>query len=176
MKLLLLLVSIPAFAQVSATKNYVDAAISKTPPPATIPKDAVLPGSPTTTTQPAGTNNTTVATTEYADQSASNVQKAAQAYTDAAVTKASSILLYSGATIQGSQLASGQSETATVNVAGAKVGSSCTLSPTDGSLPPQNIREFCRVTAAGVVTITRRNDTSDPIQTSTLTYSGAVLQ
>lgn len=147
-------------AQVVATKTYVDNAVAHGGGGGTIPNDAHLPGSPTTTTQASGTSNDTVATT---------------AFVHGEVQAASSILLFSGVTINGSDLASGASETGTLAESKAKDGSACIASPSDSSVPAVGVREYCRV-SAGVVTITRRNETSDAIHTETRTYNGAVFQ
>lgn len=145
---------------VYATKGYVDNAIAHGGG-GTIPTDAHLPGNPTTTTQPTGTANDTIATTGFVQ---------------AELTKAQSIVLYSGVTVQGSTLASGATETGTHTDTSAQEGKSCTAAPSDNSLPPVGIHEYCRVMAGGVITITRRNESSDPITTATKTYNGAVLQ
>ena len=158
--LLLLPLTSGQHLQVIATKSYVDNAVANGNGGA-IPPNANLPGNPTTTTQPVGTNNTMIATT---------------AFVHAELAKAQSIILYSGITIQGSSLASGASESGTFTDATAQEGKSCTANPSDNSLPPIGIREYCRVMAGGVITVLRRNETSDSITTTTKTYAGAVLQ
>ena len=146
-------------AQVVATKAYVDNKVSNGSG-GSIPNDAHLPGNPTTTTQASGTSNDTVATT---------------AFVHGEVLAASSILIFSGISISGSELTSGASESGTLAESKAKDGAACMASPTDSSVPPLGVREYCRV-SAGVITITRRNETSDTIHTQSHTYNGAVFQ
>jgi hypothetical protein len=138
-----------------ATKEYVDQHASAG---GSIPPNANLPGSPTTTTQPPATNDTTIATTAFVQQE---------------IKAATSIVLYSGLSVQGTHLAPGATEIGTLNVAGVRAGSSCTL--TSGTLPPVGLMVVCS-TSDGVITITRRNETTDSIDTTTGSYTGAVLQ
>ena len=102
-------------------------------------------------------------------------QVATKDYVQQQIKAATSIILYTGLTVQGSHLASGATETGTLSDPQVKAANSCTLTPANGVLPPTGLLVVC-MTTDGVITITRRNETTDPIDTPTQTYNGAVLQ
>jgi hypothetical protein len=102
-------------------------------------------------------------------------QVTTKGYVDTQVQAATTIILYTGLSVQGTHLASGATETGTLSVAGVKAATSCTQTPASGTLPPVGLQVICSTTD-GVITITRRNETTDPIDTPTQSYNGAVLQ
>jgi hypothetical protein len=102
-------------------------------------------------------------------------QVATKDYVQQQVKAATTIILYTGLTVQGSHLASGATETGTLPNTEVKAANSCTQTPANGVLPPVGLMVVCSTTD-GVITITRRNETTDPIDTPTQSYNGAVLQ